>query len=82
MVIRRDKLLHIGLGILWLMATAVSLLVFAMLGWGPALAYGTTVFSLLYELNQYIRKEGQVEFWDFVCTALPGWVAWAVLEFV
>ena len=80
MRIPRDKILHLGLGLLWLMATAVNMLVFSVFGAGAAMAYGTTVFSALYEVNQWYRKEGQPEFLDFVCTALPGWVAWAVLE--
>lgn len=81
-MIPRDKLLHIGLGVLWLCATAVNLLVFTLFGLGPALAYGTTVYAILYEVNQWIRKEGQPEFWDAFCTALPGFVFWAILEAV
>jgi len=79
-MIPKDKLLHIGLGVLWLCATAVNLLVFTLFGLGPALAYGTTVYAILYELNQWYRKEGQPDPLDAFCTALPGWVAWALLE--
>ena len=80
MTIPRDKLLHLALGVLWLCATAVNLLVFTLFGLGPALAYGTTVYAILYELNQWYRKEGQPDPLDALATALPGWVAWALLE--
>lgn len=79
-MIRRDILLHIGLGVLWLCATAVNLLMYTFFGLGPALAYGTTVYAILYEVNQWIRKEGTPDPWDAVATASPGWLAWAVLE--
>lgn len=79
-MIPRDKLLHIGLGVLWLCATAVNLLVYSLFGLGPALAYGTTAFGILYEVNQWIRKEGEPSPWDAFCTALPGLVAWGLLE--
>jgi len=78
-MIPRDKLLHIGLGILWLINVAVNLLIFSLFGLGPALAYGTTSYAILYEINQWIRKEGQAHPWDAFCTALPGWAAWAIL---
>ena len=81
-MIPRDKLLHIGLGLLWLCATATNLMVYSFFGLGPALAYGTTVYAILYEVNQWIRKEGQPNPWDALATAAPGWVAWALLEAV
>jgi hypothetical protein len=49
-------------------------------GVGPFLAYHTTVFGLLYEANQAIRKEGQPELLDALATAAPGWVAWGILS--
>ena len=79
-MIPRDKLLHIGLGVLWLCATVTNLMVYTFFGLGPALAYGTTAFGILYEINQWIRKEGQPDPWDAAATALPGLVAWAILE--
>ena len=79
-MIPRDKLLHLALGVLWLCATAVNLLVYTFFGLGPALAYGTTVYAILYEVNQWIRKEGEPDPWDALATALPGWVVWAALE--
>ena len=79
-MIPRDKLLHLALGVLWLCATAVNLLVYSVFGPGPALAYGTTVYGILYEVNQWIRREGQPDPWDALATALPGWVVWAALE--
>jgi hypothetical protein len=75
----KDKLLHIGLGIIWLAASAVSFWVLVLFGTGPFLAYHTTVYALLYEINQLIRKEGQPDPWDAFATALPGFVAWGVL---
>jgi hypothetical protein len=76
----RDKLLHIGLGCVWLFAAMVSYWVLLLWGIGPFLAYHTTTFGLLYEANQAIRKEGQPELLDAVATAAPGWLAWLVLE--
>lgn len=81
-MIPRDKLLHLALGVLWLCATAVNLLVFTLFGLGPALAYGTTVYAILYELNQWIRKEGEPDLFDALATAAPGFVVWALLEFL
>lgn len=80
-MIARDKMLHVGLGVLWLCATAVNLLVYTFFGLGPALAYGTTAYAILYEINQWWRKEGTVDPWDAAATAAPGFVAWAVIEF-
>lgn len=79
-MIPKDKLLHIALGLLWLAATAGNLMAYNLFGLGPALAYGTTVFAILYEVNQWIRREGQPDPWDALATAAPGFVAWAVLE--
>ena len=76
----RDKLMHLGLGIVWLFAAATSYWVLLLWGVGPFLAYHTTVYALLYEANQAIRKEGQPELLDAVATAAPGWLAWLVLE--
>lgn len=78
-MIPQDKLLHIGLGILWLINVIINLLIFSMFGLGPACAYGTTTYAILYEINQWIRKEGQPNPWDAFCTALPGWAAWGIL---
>lgn len=35
--------------------------------------------GLLYEGQQWIRKDGQVEWLDALATAAPGWLAWGVL---
>ena len=78
-MIPKDKLLHIGLGIVWLAAAFLSLGVLRLFGPGAFLAYHTTVFGLLYEVNQAIRHEGQPDLLDAVATAAPGWVAWGVL---
>jgi hypothetical protein len=75
-----DKLLHFGLGCVWLFAAMVSYWVLVLFGIGPFLAYHTTVYALLYEINQLIRKEGQPDLLDAAATALPGFIAWGVLE--
>jgi ABC-type phosphate transport system auxiliary subunit len=75
-----DKWLHIGLGCVWLCAAAVSWFVLQLFGPGAFLAYHTTVFALLYEVNQAIRGEGQPDLLDAVGTAAPGWVAWLLIE--
>jgi hypothetical protein len=79
-MIPRDKLLHIALGCVWLFAAMVSYWVLVLFGIGPFLAYHTTVFGILYEINQLIRKEGQPDLLDAAATALPGFVAWGALE--
>ncbi|MFM1990229.1 MAG: hypothetical protein RJA99_3186 [Pseudomonadota bacterium] len=79
-MIPRDKLLHIGLGCLWLLCVVVSYWVLSRFGAGAFLAFQTTAYGALYEVNQWIRKEGQPDPWDAAATALPGWVAWGLLE--
>jgi hypothetical protein len=74
-----DKWLHIGLGCVWLFAAATSYWVLVFVNIGAFVAYHTTVYALLYEVNQGIRGEGQVDLWDAVATAAPGWVAWGIL---
>jgi len=75
-----DKLLHVALGVLWLMVAALVCWVQLRFGIGPALAASTTAYACLYEFNQWYRKEGKPEVLDAVCTALPGFVAWAIME--
>ena len=72
----KDKVLHLVLGALWLALIAPAF----WLPLGPALAYATTAYAVTYELNQWYRKEGKPEVLDAVCTALPGFVAWAIME--
>ena len=79
-MIPRDKLLHIGLGVIWLAAAFVSFWVLKVFGVGAFLAYQTTTYALLYEVNQAVRNEGQPEILDAAATALPGWVAWGLLS--
>jgi hypothetical protein len=78
-MIRHDKLLHIGMGI---GAVVVTLLAFelAQRSLGAALALMTTTFGVFYEAQQWWRKEGTVDPWDAAATALPGFVAWGLLE--
>lgn len=77
--IPEDKLLHVCLGTIWLINCYVAFLVLVWFGLGPMLAYGTTTYAILYEVNQKIRKEGVPSFWDAVATSLPGWVAWGLI---
>lgn len=78
-MIPKDKLLHIAMGV---GAVIVTLIAIELAKWqlGAALAFVATAFGLFYEAQQKYRGEGQVDLWDAVATALPGWVAWGVLE--
>lgn len=78
-MIPRDKLLHIGMGIGAVVVTVLAVLL-AQWKLGAALALMTTTFGVFYEFQQWWRKEGAVDPWDAAATALPGWVAWLVLE--
>ena len=77
----RDKLLHIAMGV---GAVIVTMLAIWLAQWrlGAALALMTTAFGVFYEWQQYYRKEGQVDPWDAIATAAPGWIAWVVLEWM
>lgn len=79
-MIPRDKLLHIALGVLAVACALVALLIYGWFGLGPCLAYTTTAVGLLYEVQQWYRKEGQPDPWDALATAAPGFVAWALIE--
>lgn len=82
MNIHRDKLLHVGLGVLAIACAYVALWVNSLFGLGACLAYTTTAVGVLYEVQQWYRREGQVEALDAIYTAAPGFVAWALLEFL
>lgn len=79
-MIPRDKLLHLALGALAIACALLALLVYEHLGLGACLAYTTTAVGVLYEVQQWYRKEGQPDPWDAIATAAPGFVAWAILE--
>lgn len=79
-MIPRDKLLHVALGVLACICAYVALWVNSLFGLGPCFAYTTTLVGLLYEAQQAFRKEGQPDLLDAAATALPGFVAWAILE--
>lgn len=79
-MIPKDKLLHIALGVLAILCAYVALWVNSLFGLGACMAYTTTCVGVLYEVQQWVRKEGQVELLDALATAAPGWVAWAALE--
>lgn len=75
----KDKLLHIALGLLAIGCALLALVIFQRFGLGPTLAYTTTSVGILYEVQQWYRREGQPDALDAVATAAPGWVAWLVL---
>lgn len=76
----RDKLLHLALGAIAVTCALAGLWVLDTWGVGALLAYASTAVGVLYEAQQWVRKEGQVEFLDAAATALPGWVAWVLLS--
>ena len=81
-MIPRDKLLHIAVGVLAIACALLALAIFERFGLGPTLAYTTTAVGVLYEVQQWYRKEGQPDPWDAVATAAPGFVAWGLLELI
>lgn len=76
----QDKLYHLGLGCAWVFIAFVAAMLQVSYGIGPAVASSTTAYAVLYEINQWYRKEGQPEVLDAVCTALPGFLFWAFSE--
>jgi len=78
----RDKLLHLSLGCLAIACALIGMVVFNNLGVGALLAYTTTTTGLVYEFQQWYRNEGEVELMDAIATAIPGWMAWCVIEIV
>jgi hypothetical protein len=75
----RDKVFHFAMGVLAIVCALVALFINAVFGLGPMLAYTTTTVGVLYELQQWVRKEGQPDVWDAVATAAPGFIAWIIL---
>lgn len=77
-MIPRDKVMHVIMGV---GAVAITLLAVWLAQWqlGAALALVSTAFGMFYEAQQWYRKEGQVDVWDAIATAAPGWAAWGVL---
>lgn len=75
----RDKLLHVLMGLVTVGAALLLTLTHGRYGLGAALALATTLMGVGYELQQWYRREGQVEWQDALATAAPGWAAWGVL---
>jgi hypothetical protein len=75
-----DKWLHLALGVIWVAAAMVSYWVLMLFNVGAFIAYHSTVYALLYEVNQGVRGEGEPSLLDAVATAAPGWLAWLALE--
>ena len=61
---------------------AFAVVVIAEHNLGAAMALASTALGAFYELQQWWRREGQVEVWDAVATAAPGCVAWGLLELI
>ncbi len=80
-MIPRDKLLHFALGVIACLAACVGAYIYGAVGLGALLAYTSTTVGIAYEMQQKIRGEGQVEALDAFATALPGWVAAAIIYF-
>ena len=81
-MIPRNKILHLVMGVLAIACALAALMIHAFFGLGPTLAYTTTAVGVLYEVQQWYRGEGQVDVWDAVATAAPGFVAWGLLELI
>lgn len=80
-MIAKDKLLHLAMGVGAVAITLVAIEL-ARHSLGAALALMTTTFGIFYEAQQWYRKEGQPDPWDALATAAPGFLAWALLEFL
>lgn len=78
----RDKLLHLALGVLAIGCAILALAIYADFGLGPCLAFTTATVGILYEVQQWYRKEGQPDPWDALATAAPGFVAWGVITLI
>ena len=81
MNIPRDKILHLIMGVLAVAVTYAAVWI-GQHNLGLALAFVSTMFGAFYEFQQWYRGEGQVEIWDAVATAAPGFVAWGLLELI
>jgi hypothetical protein len=78
----KDKALHLALGVLAIACALGALTIHAWFGLGACLAYTTTVVGVLYEVQQWYRKEGQPDLLDAIATAAPGFVAWGILTII
>ena len=76
-----DKLLHFALGVIACLAACVGAYIYGTVGLGALLAYTSTTVGIAYEMQQKIRGEGQVDAFDAFATAIPGWVAAAIIYF-
>lgn len=76
-----DKILHAAMGIGAVVVTFAAIVI-AEHSLGAALALVSTAFGAFYEFQQWYRGEGQVDIWDAVATAAPGFVAWGLLELI
>ena len=81
MNIPRDKILHLIMGVLAVAVTYAAVWI-GQHNLAFALAFVSTMFGAFYEWQQWYRGEGQVDIWDAVATAAPGFVAWGLLELI
>jgi hypothetical protein len=81
-LMQADKWIHLALGVIVCIAACAGSYIYATWGLGPLLAFTSTTIGIAYEVQQKIRGEGQVEALDALATALPGWVAWAIIDLI
>jgi len=74
-MIPKDKQQHLLMGAA---CTAVLLAIHFAPVWA-AVAIGSLLFGVFYEVQQWYRKEGIPDFWDAIATALPGVIVGAIL---
>lgn len=76
MLIRKDLIAHIVIGLLAIAYCAIVLWLVRHHGYGPAAAFATTAMGIALELYQKVRHEGTPDPLDAACTAAPGWAFW------
>lgn len=75
-MIPKDKVLHILMGA----SACLALTIIHYLPLSFGLLIGCAALGIFYEVQQWYRKEGQVEVMDALATASPGIVAFILLE--
>lgn len=74
MLIAKDKIAHIAIGLATIVWLWLENYVQAHAGHEYAVALATTSVGIAIEAYQRVRKEGEPSVLDFVATAAPGWV--------
>lgn len=70
----KDKLEHFCLGVLSIIFGILAISIYQDLGFGWFSAFTTTSVGILYEIQQWYRKEGFPSVADAVATSIPGWL--------